>query len=120
MLKKKKKGPWIPFTALSPLSLFPPGFLKTLSSKGEGALLGVGKDAGAPALSSLLLLLQVLGALFLAIGLWAWGEKVRWWGRVWGCSGSRWWEGRPPPICLCSPFTGCSLQHLGADRSGRP
>lgn len=27
-------------------------------------------------------LLQVLGALFLAIGLWAWGEKVRWWGNV--------------------------------------
>lgn len=35
-------------------------------------------------------LLQVLGALFLAIGLWAWGEKVRWWGSVWGCHGSKW------------------------------
>lgn len=30
--------------------------------------------------SDLLLPLQVLGALFLAIGLWAWGEKVREWG----------------------------------------
>ena len=36
----------------------------------------MGKNAGAAAFSSLLLLLQVLGALFLAIGLWAWSEKV--------------------------------------------
>lgn len=66
----------------------------------------MGKDAGAPALSSLLLLLQVLGALFLAIGLWAWGEKVRRWGRVWGCSGSRWWEGQLPPFASARPSQG--------------
>lgn len=41
------KGPWIPFTALSPLPLSPPGFLKTLSTSGEGALLGVGRAVGA-------------------------------------------------------------------------
>lgn len=67
---RKDSGP-------SPHLLSLPGFLKTLSTRGEGALLGVGKDADTPTLSSLLLLLQVLGALFLAIGLWAWGEKVR-------------------------------------------
>lgn len=85
---------------------------------GKEGLLGVEQDAGASALSSLLLLLQVLGALFLAIGLWAWGEKVRWWGRAWGCCGSKWWEDHTP-ICICSPGTGRSVQHLSADRPGR-
>lgn len=78
-----------------PLSSLSPGFLKTLTTRGGGALLGVGKDADTSILSSLLLLLQVLGALFLAIGLWAWGEKVRWWSRVWGCRRLRWWQDQP-------------------------
>lgn len=43
-----------------------------------------------PALNRILLLLQVLGALFLAIGLWAWGEKVR----EWSYPGVR-WKSRP-------------------------
>lgn len=105
---------------LSPLSLFPCGFLKSLSTSREGALLGMGKNAGAAAFSSLLLLLQVLGALFLAIGLWAWSEKVRQWDMVQGCYGLRWWEGQSPSTGLCSPCTGRSLQHLSTDRSGRP
>lgn len=96
------------------------GFLKSLNTSREGVLLGMGKNAGAAALSSLLLFLQVLGALFLAIGLWAWSEKVRQWDMVQGCYGLRWWEGQSPPTCLCSPCTGRSLQHLGTDRSGRP
>lgn len=63
--------------------------------------------------SELLLFLQVLGALFLAIGLWAWGEKVREWG-----SGVK-WEG-DHPLTVHSPVAGCSLQHLSTDRSRWP
>lgn len=51
-------------------------------------------------LSSSLLLLQVLGALFLAIGLWAWGEKVRRWSRVWGCPRLRRWDHQPDYLPL--------------------
>ena len=65
-------------------------------------VLGEKQDAGAPALNPLLLLLQVLGALFLAIGLWAWGEKVRWGTRAWGCHGSKCWEGQHPHLPLLS------------------
>lgn len=85
-----------------------------------GGSAGDGKECWCLAFSSLLLLLQVLGALFLAIGLWAWSEKVRQWDMVQGCYGLRWWEGQSPSTCLCSPCTGRSLQHLGTDRSGRP
>lgn len=53
----------------------------------------------------MLLPLQVLGALFLAIGLWAWGEKVRQragvglvWDKVVGRSA--------PLTCLCCPAQG--------------
>lgn len=79
-----------PGSHLQPCALFFSFPLNTLNAGGKEGLLGLEQDAGAPALSPLLLLLQVLGALFLAIGLWAWGEKVRWWGRAWGCYGSKW------------------------------
>lgn len=66
----------------------------------------MGKNAGAAALSSLLLFWQVLGALFLAIGLWAWSEKVRQWDMVQGCYGLRWWEGQSPPPASAPPAQG--------------
>ena len=64
----------------------------------------MGKHAGA--FSSLLLFLQVLGALFLAIGLWAWSEKVRQRDVVQGYYRLRWWEGQSPPPASVPPAQG--------------
>lgn len=69
-----------------------------------GASAGMGKHTGA--FSSLLLFLQVLGALFLAIGLWAWSEKVRQRDVVQGYYGLRWWDGQSPPPASVPPAQG--------------